>query len=153
RAGPRARGRRGPDQSHPLRGRAALPPGADPGPGGAGQGQRELGRASACAGRAAQGAGAAGAVAGARAVPRVRHRRDGPRVPVHAACPGLSGAVGGPRRGAGMSGATPMRALLAQFWSGRRDLALITLVVGVLVVLFVPIPPLLLDFLLVVNIS
>ena len=46
-----------------------------------------------------------------------------------------------------------MKALFAQFWSGRRDLALIALVVGVLVVLFVPIPSMLLDFLLVINIS
>lgn len=42
---------------------------------------------------------------------------------------------------------------VAQLWAGKRDLALIALVVGVLVVLFVPIPPLLLDFLLVINIS
>jgi len=46
-----------------------------------------------------------------------------------------------------------MKALLSQMWSGKRDLALIALVLGVLIVLFVPIPPLLLDFLLVVNIS
>ncbi len=46
-----------------------------------------------------------------------------------------------------------MRALLAQLWSGKRDLALIGLVIGVLVVLFVPIPSQLLDFLLVINIS
>jgi flagellar biosynthesis protein FlhA len=46
-----------------------------------------------------------------------------------------------------------MRALFAQLWTGKRDLALIGLVVGVLVVLFVPIPSALLDFLLVINIS
>jgi flagellar biosynthesis protein FlhA len=46
-----------------------------------------------------------------------------------------------------------VKALFSQFWSGRRDLVLITLVVGVLVVLFVPIPSMLLDFLLVINIS
>ena len=46
-----------------------------------------------------------------------------------------------------------MKALFAQLWSGKRDLAVIALVVGVLVVLFVPIPPVMLDFLLVINIS
>ncbi|GAB2617370.1 flagellar biosynthesis protein FlhA [Novilysobacter erysipheiresistens] len=46
-----------------------------------------------------------------------------------------------------------MKALLAHLWSGKRDLALIALVIGVLVVLFVPIPAPLLDFLLVINIS
>lgn len=46
-----------------------------------------------------------------------------------------------------------MKQLLSQMWGGRRDLALVALVIGVLVVLFVPIPPMLLDFLLVVNIS
>lgn len=46
-----------------------------------------------------------------------------------------------------------MSSAYAQLWTGKRDLALIALVVGVLVVLFVPIPPLLLDFLLVINIS
>lgn len=46
-----------------------------------------------------------------------------------------------------------MKLLLSQMWGGRRDLALVALVIGVLVVLFVPIPPMLLDFLLVVNIS
>lgn len=46
-----------------------------------------------------------------------------------------------------------MRALLGQMWAGKRDLALVGLVIGVLVVLFVPIPSVLLDFLLVVNIS
>jgi len=46
-----------------------------------------------------------------------------------------------------------MKALFAQLWSGKRDLALIALVMGVLTVLFVPIPPVMLDFLLVINIS
>ncbi|MFZ5636631.1 MAG: flagellar biosynthesis protein FlhA [Pseudomonadota bacterium] len=46
-----------------------------------------------------------------------------------------------------------MRELFAQLWQGKRDLALIALVIGVLVVLFVPIPSPLLDFLLVANIS
>ena len=46
-----------------------------------------------------------------------------------------------------------MKALLAQMLAGKRDLALIALVIGVLIVLFVPIPSPLLDFLLVINIS
>src|SRR3546814_20633958 len=46
-----------------------------------------------------------------------------------------------------------MKAVLAHRWSGTGDLALIALVIGVLVVLFVPIPAPLLDFLLVINIS
>lgn len=46
-----------------------------------------------------------------------------------------------------------MRQLFAQLWTGRRDLALIGLVIGVLVVLFVPVPSPVLDFLLVANIS
>ena len=46
-----------------------------------------------------------------------------------------------------------MRELLMQLWSGKRDLALIVLVIGVLVVLFVPIPAALLDLFLVANIS
>ena len=46
-----------------------------------------------------------------------------------------------------------MKALLSQLWTGKRDLALIGLVIGVLVVLFVPIPAPLLDFLLIINIS
>ena len=50
-------------------------------------------------------------------------------------------------------GAPRMKLLLSQMWGGRRDLALVALVIGVLVVLFVPIPPMLLDFLLVVNLS
>lgn len=46
-----------------------------------------------------------------------------------------------------------MKTLFAQLWSGKRDLAVIALVVAVLVVLFVPIPAPLLDFLLIINIS
>ncbi|MGH8076048.1 MAG: FHIPEP family type III secretion protein, partial [Lysobacter sp.] len=46
-----------------------------------------------------------------------------------------------------------MKILLTQLWSGKRDLALIGLVIGVLVVLFMPIPAPLLDFLLIINIS
>ncbi|MBM7093020.1 FHIPEP family type III secretion protein, partial [Streptomyces sp. S12] len=43
--------------------------------------------------------------------------------------------------------------MLGQLWTGKRDLALIALVIGVLVVLFVPVPAPVLDFLLVANIS
>jgi flagellar biosynthesis protein FlhA len=46
-----------------------------------------------------------------------------------------------------------MKSLLMQMLAGKRDLALIALVIGVLIVLFVPIPSQLLDFLLVINIS
>ncbi|MGN6153577.1 MAG: flagellar biosynthesis protein FlhA [Lysobacteraceae bacterium] len=46
-----------------------------------------------------------------------------------------------------------MRQLFAQLWSGKRDLALIMLVLGVLAVLFVPIPSPVLDLFLVANIS
>jgi flagellar biosynthesis protein FlhA len=46
-----------------------------------------------------------------------------------------------------------MMQLFGQMWSAKRDLALVALVVGILIVLFMPIPPVLLDFLLVVNIS
>lgn len=46
-----------------------------------------------------------------------------------------------------------MKDLLSQMWGGKRDLALIVLVIGVLLVLFVPIPSMLLDLLLVMNIS
>jgi flagellar biosynthesis protein FlhA len=46
-----------------------------------------------------------------------------------------------------------MKALLGQMWAGKQDLVLIGLVMGVLVVLFVPVPPGILDFLLVANIS
>lgn len=46
-----------------------------------------------------------------------------------------------------------MKAMLALLWSDKRDLVLVALVVGVLMVLFVPVPAPLLDFLLVINIS
>ena len=46
-----------------------------------------------------------------------------------------------------------MRELFAQVWSGKRDLALVALMIGILMVLFAPIPSVLLDFLLVVNLS
>lgn len=46
-----------------------------------------------------------------------------------------------------------MKALFAYLWTGKRDLALIALVMGVLMVLFVPIPSPFLDVLLVLNIS
>lgn len=46
-----------------------------------------------------------------------------------------------------------MRELLTQLWAGKRDLALVVLVIGVLVVLFVPVPAPLLDLFLVANIS
>jgi flagellar biosynthesis protein FlhA len=46
-----------------------------------------------------------------------------------------------------------MRDLLSQVWSGKRDLALVVLMIGILMVLFAPIPPILLDFLLVINIT
>lgn len=46
-----------------------------------------------------------------------------------------------------------MRELLIQLWSGKRDLALIALVIGVLAVLFVPIPAAVLDLFLIANIS
>lgn len=46
-----------------------------------------------------------------------------------------------------------MKALLATLWSDKRDLALVMLVVGILLVLFVPVPSPVLDFLLVINIS
>ncbi|WNH48600.1 flagellar biosynthesis protein FlhA [Stenotrophomonas aracearum] len=46
-----------------------------------------------------------------------------------------------------------MKALFAQLWEGKRDLAMVALVLGVLIVLFVPVPPMLLDLLLVLNIS
>jgi flagellar biosynthesis protein FlhA len=46
-----------------------------------------------------------------------------------------------------------MKQLLSQMWAGKRDLALVGLVVGILIVLFMPIPSPLLDFLLVINIS
>ncbi|KRG78430.1 flagellar biosynthesis protein FlhA [Stenotrophomonas ginsengisoli] len=46
-----------------------------------------------------------------------------------------------------------MKALFGQLWEGKRDLAMVGLVLGVLIVLFVPVPPMLLDLLLVLNIS
>ncbi|MBD9477431.1 flagellar biosynthesis protein FlhA [Pseudoxanthomonas sp. PXM02] len=46
-----------------------------------------------------------------------------------------------------------MKALFALLWSDKRDLALVALVVGILIILFVPVPPPVLDFLLVINIS
>jgi flagellar biosynthesis protein FlhA len=46
-----------------------------------------------------------------------------------------------------------MRELFRQVWSGKRDLALVALMIGILMVLFAPIPSQLLDFLLVVNIT
>lgn len=46
-----------------------------------------------------------------------------------------------------------MSGLFSMLWTGKRDLALIALVMGVLIVLFVPIPSPLLDVLLVINIS
>jgi flagellar biosynthesis protein FlhA len=46
-----------------------------------------------------------------------------------------------------------VKALWSQLLGGKRDLALIALVIGILAVLFVPIPSPLLDFLLVINIS
>jgi flagellar biosynthesis protein FlhA len=46
-----------------------------------------------------------------------------------------------------------VKQLLGQMWTGKRDLALVLLVVGILILLFVPVPSPLLDFLLVINIS
>ena len=46
-----------------------------------------------------------------------------------------------------------MKGLLETLWSDKRDLALVMLVVGILLVLFVPVPSPVLDFLLVINIS
>lgn len=46
-----------------------------------------------------------------------------------------------------------MKALFALMWGSKRDMALVALVLGVLAVLFVPVPSPLLDFLLVINIS
>jgi len=46
-----------------------------------------------------------------------------------------------------------MRELLGQLWSGKRDLALVSLMIGILMVLFAPIPSPLLDLLLVINIT
>lgn len=46
-----------------------------------------------------------------------------------------------------------MKGMLSLLWSDKRDLALVVLVVGILMVLFVPLPTPLLDLLLVINIS
>jgi flagellar biosynthesis protein FlhA len=46
-----------------------------------------------------------------------------------------------------------MKELLSQLWKGKRDLALVSLMIGVLMVLFAPIPSPLLDLLLVINIT
>jgi flagellar biosynthesis protein FlhA len=46
-----------------------------------------------------------------------------------------------------------MKELFALMWGSKRDMVLVALVLGVLAVLFVPVPSPLLDFLLVINIS
>lgn len=46
-----------------------------------------------------------------------------------------------------------MKELMTQIWSGKRDLALVGLMISILMVLFTPIPSVFLDFLLVVNIT
>ena len=46
-----------------------------------------------------------------------------------------------------------MRELFGQLWSGKRDLALVLGMLGILIILFMPIPPALLDFLLILNLS
>lgn len=46
-----------------------------------------------------------------------------------------------------------MRDLFEQVWKARKDLLIVALMIGVLLVLFVPIPPAMLDFLLIVNIT
>ncbi|MDQ1120679.1 MULTISPECIES: flagellar biosynthesis protein FlhA [Pseudoxanthomonas] len=46
-----------------------------------------------------------------------------------------------------------MMQTLAPLWTERRDIILVSLVVGILLVLFVPVPAVALDFLLVINIS
>lgn len=46
-----------------------------------------------------------------------------------------------------------MKELMTQLWSGKRDLALVGLMIGILMVLFTPIPSPFLDFLLVINIT
>ncbi|PZQ34109.1 MAG: flagellar biosynthesis protein FlhA [Stenotrophomonas acidaminiphila] len=46
-----------------------------------------------------------------------------------------------------------MKALFSMLWADKRDLALVALVLGILIVLFVPVPAPVLDFLLVINIS
>ncbi|MDR3443750.1 MULTISPECIES: flagellar biosynthesis protein FlhA [unclassified Dyella] len=44
-----------------------------------------------------------------------------------------------------------MNTLFGQIWSGKRDMALVLGMIGILIILFTPIPPGLLDFLLVLN--
>lgn len=51
------------------------------------------------------------------------------------------------------SAVSAMGTLLAPWFGSRQDSALVVLVLGVLAILFVPIPPMLLDLLLVLNIS
>jgi flagellar biosynthesis protein FlhA len=46
-----------------------------------------------------------------------------------------------------------MSELLRQLWTGKRDLVLVVLMIGILMVLFAPIPSPLLDLLLVINIT
>lgn len=46
-----------------------------------------------------------------------------------------------------------MGSLLSQLWTGRRDLALVGGMIAILMILFVPIPPSLLDVLLILNLS
>ncbi|HMB43631.1 MAG TPA: FHIPEP family type III secretion protein, partial [Luteimonas sp.] len=46
-----------------------------------------------------------------------------------------------------------MKDLFTQLWVGKRDMVLVGLMIGILMVLFTPIPSYLLDFLLVINIS
>jgi len=46
-----------------------------------------------------------------------------------------------------------MKELFGQLWTGRRDVALVLGMIGILVILFTPIPPALLDFLLILNLS
>ena len=46
-----------------------------------------------------------------------------------------------------------MKELFGQLWTGRRDVALVLGMIGILVILFTPIPPALLDFLLILNFS
>lgn len=44
-----------------------------------------------------------------------------------------------------------MNTLFGQLWGGKRDVALVLGMIGILIILFTPIPPALLDFLLVLN--
>lgn len=46
-----------------------------------------------------------------------------------------------------------MKNLWSQLLGGKRDLALVLCMIGILVILFTPIPPALLDFLLIINLS